>query len=227
MNTPPAQTVTTDLAVFDLDQTLLAADSDYLWGRFLIDTGHVAGDQYEAANDRFYADYLAGRLDIQAFCRFALEPLTRLAPGLRERLRREFVEQRIRPVIAPGAAALLAHHRKAGHRILITTSTNRFVVAPIAALLGVDDVLATEPEVIDGRYTGTTTDLPNFQAGKVTRLRRWMAAQSQAFAQIHAYSDSHNDLPLLEAADWPTAVDPDDRLRATAQQRGWPIISLR
>jgi len=216
-----------ELAVFDLDHTLLAGDSDYLWGQFLVDSGHVDGARYEAANRAFYEDYQAGTLDIDAFCAFSLAPLTQLSAELREQLRRQFVDQRIRPVIAPGTAALLARHRDAGHRLLITTATNRFITAPIAALLGVDALLATEPEVIDDRYTGRVVDTPNFRDGKVTRLRRWLAEQTQPFHHIHAYSDSHNDLPLLALADHPTAVDPDPRLRDHAERHGWPVISLR
>lgn len=225
--TPDIKGAASDLAVFDLDQTLLTGDSDYLWGQFLADTGHVDRRRYEATNQRFYEDYLAGTLDIEAFSRFALAPLTRLDAASRTRLRSEFVATRIRPIVAPGAAALLTRHRDAGHTLLITTSTNRFVTEPIAALLGVDTLLATEPEMIDGRFTGRLADIPNFQAGKVTRLQRWTASQPQRFAHIHAYSDSHNDLALLEAADFPTAVDPDARLRTLALARGWPVISLR
>lgn len=216
-----------ELAVFDLDHTLLAGDSDHLWGEFLVESGHVDRDYYAATNQRFYEDYLAGTLDIQAFCRFALEPLTRLQPELLAQLQRQFVEQCIRPIVAPDAPALLARHRAVRRHLLISTSTNRFVAAPIAKLLGIADLLATEPEFVDGRYTGRIAGVPNFQAGKVTRLKQWMAAQPQSFGAIHVYTDSRNDLPLLEAADHPVAVDPDDTLRATAQARGWPVISLR
>lgn len=216
-----------ELAVFDLDHTLLAGDSDYLWGQFLVDGGHVDRDRYEAANRRFYEQYQAGVLDIHEFCRFSFEPFTRLDPERLERLRRQFVDERIRPVIAPGAPALLARHRDAGHRLLMTTATNRFITAPIAGLLGIDDLLATDPEVIAGRFTGGVAGTPNFRDGKVTRLRTWLDAQPLPFTHIHAYSDSHNDVPLLSLADHPTAVDPDDRLRAHAQSVGWPVISLR
>lgn len=216
-----------DLAAFDLDQTLLTGDSDYLWGQFLANQGLVDRSLYEAANRRFYEDYRAGRLDILAFSRFSLEPLTRMDKTLRHRLRTEFVAQCITPIVAPGAPALLEHHRRAGHRLIITTSTNRFVTAPIAALLGIDDLLATEPEMDGERFTGRVQGIPNFRSGKVTRLREWMTGQGTPFARLHAYTDSINDLSLLEAADLPVAVDPDAPLHAIAAQRGWHIISLR
>lgn len=217
----------TELAVFDLDNTLLAGDSDYLWGQFLVDSGHVDRARYEVANRRFFEQYEVGTLDILEFSRFSLQPLTTLEPGLRESLRRQFVEQRIRPVVAPGAVSLLNQHRKAGHDLLITTATNRFITAPIADLLGVDNLLATEPELIDGRYTGALTGTPNFREGKLIRLRQWLQQRPHPYARIHAYSDSHNDLPLLELADQPAAVDPDPKLREHALRVGWPVISLR
>ena len=216
-----------DLALFDLDHTLLAGDSDYLWGQFLVDSGHVDRARYEAANQRFYQQYQEGTLDIDEFARFSLAPLVTMDPDLRERLRGQFVEERIRPVIAAGAANLLERHRGAGHTLLITTATNRFITAPIAALLGVDNLLANDPEVIDGHYTGRLSGTPNFREGKVARLRQWLERHGGSFGRTHVYSDSHNDLPLLEMADLPTAVDPDPRLREHAQRAGWPVISLR
>lgn len=216
-----------NLAVFDLDHTLLAGDSDYLWGRFLVEHGLVDGERYEQANRRFYEDYRAGTLDIHAFASFSLEPLKRLPPELLLRLRQTFVEQRVAPIVATGTPALLARHRRAGDALLITTATNRFITEPIAALLGVPALLATEPERDGDRFTGRLLGIPNFRAGKVARLEQWLAAQPRRFDRIYAYSDSHNDLPLLERADHPVAVDPDPMLRAEAQRRGWAVISLR
>lgn len=215
------------LALFDLDHTLLAGDSDYLWGEFLADSGLVDRVRYERANRQFYADYVAGTLDIQAYVRFVLAPLVRLDAARLAELRREFITTRIRPIVASGTPALLARHRAAGDTLVITTSTNRFITEPIAALLGVDALIATEAEVVDGKLTGRLAGIPNFQSGKIARLEQWLAAQDRTFSTIYAYSDSYNDVPLLEKADRPTAVDPDDRLRAVAQTRGWPIISLR
>lgn len=217
-----------NLAVFDLDNTLLAGDSDYLWGQFLVEQGLVDGAAHTRENQRFYQEYLAGTLDIDEFAEFSMAALTRYPRAQMEALRERFVDQAIRPRIATGAAALLARHREAGDALLITTATNRFITAPIATLLDVPHLLATEPEIVDGRYTGRiAAGGANFQAGKVTLLKRWLEAQSRTFASIAAYSDSHNDLPLLRFADAPHAVDPDPLLRAEAERSGWPILSLR
>jgi HAD superfamily hydrolase (TIGR01490 family) len=216
-----------NLAIFDLDQTLLTSDSDYLWGRFLVDNGHVDGETYERRNKIFFEQYVDGTLDIHEFCRFAFAPLTQNPLATLHCWREQFVRECIEPIVAPLAPALLERHRVQGDRLLITTATNRFITEPIAQLLGVDTLIATDPEFIDGRYTGNVAGTPNFRDGKVKRLQAWLAQQAQAPERISCYSDSHNDLPLLLMADRPVAVDPDDRLRATAIERGWPVISLR
>jgi HAD superfamily hydrolase (TIGR01490 family) len=216
-----------NLAIFDLDHTLLVGDSDYLWGRFLVDHGHVDAETYERQNRVFYEQYAAGTLDIREFCRFAFAPLARNPVETLHRWREQFVRERIEPIVAPLAPALLERHRVQGDRLLITTATNRFITEPIAQLLGVDVLIATDPEMVDGRYTGGVSGIPNFRDGKVARLQAWLAQQPEAPRRISCYSDSHNDLPLLMLADRPVAVDPDDRLRATAIERGWPVISLR
>ena len=216
-----------NLAVFDLDHTLLADDSDYRWGQFLVAEGLVDAQSYEATNRQFYEDYRAGCLDILAFCRFSLEPLTRIPLDQLLALRARFVETCIRPVIAAGAPALLAAHRQAGDELLITTATNRFVTEPIAELLGVPHLLATEPAMENGRYTGALAVEPNFRQGKVHHLRRWLADDGRRFESLICYSDSRNDLPLLEMADRAVAVDPDPALREEALKRGWTILSLR
>lgn len=215
------------LAIFDLDNTLLDGDSDYLWGRFLVDNGLVDGAAYDAANLRFYDEYLAGTLDIRAFARFSFAPLTRIPAPELAALRAHFVTESIVPIVAPGARALLDQHRQDGAHLLITTATNRFITEPIAELLGVDTLIATDPEVCDGRFTGELVGTPNFQAGKVERLRQWLDQRGVRPTRSWAYSDSRNDLPLLEFADHPTAVDPDPVLQELALQRGWPVISLR
>ena len=214
------------LAVFDLDHTLLAADSDFLWGQFLCDEGLVERSEYEAQNRQFYADYAAGQLDVAAFYRFSLAPLRQKTVAEWQPLRTRFVTEIITPVIAALAPALLERHRMAGDTLLITTATHRFITEPIAALLGIEHLLATEPEIIDGRLTGRL-QRANFQAGKVERLKEWILEHDAAQAQITAYSDSRNDLPLLEFAHRAVAVDPDPVLRVAAEQRGWPVISLR
>jgi len=215
------------LAVFDLDHTLLASDSDHLWGRWMIENGIVEPDYYERENERFYREYTAGTLDIHEYAAFSLRPLVEQPLARMLELRERFVTEWIKPVIAPGAPALLEKHRAQGDDLLITTATGRFITEPIAALLGVENLIATDPEVVDGRYTGRIAGIPNFQGGKVTRLRHWLAAQSEPYTHLTAYSDSRNDIPLLEEAQAAVAVDPDAVLRATAESRGWAIISLR
>lgn len=215
------------LAIFDLDHTLLAGDSDHLWGEFMIERGLVDAGQHKRQNDRFYADYKAGKLDIAAYTAFALEPLVRLGEKCLLPLREEFVTTRIDPIVAPAAPALLERHRIQGDQILIITATNRFVTAPIAELLGVDELIATDPEYIDGRYTGRIIGTPSYREGKVTRLEEWLSLQDEKFGEITFYSDSHNDLPLMRRVDRAIAVDPDDTLRAEARRKGWPVITLR
>ena len=215
------------LALFDLDNTLLAGDSDYLWGGFLATQGLVDGPTYERENLRYYRAYQAGQLDIHEFLRFALRPLADHEPALLEAVRERFISETIAPIVAPGTAALLERHRTAGDRLVIITATNSFVTGPIAALLGIDDLLATEPEQVDGRYTGQAAGIPCFREGKVQRLKAWLAVEKLDLGGSWFYSDSHNDLPLLEIVDHPVAVDPDETLAATAGERGWPMISLR
>ena len=215
------------LAIFDLDHTLLAGDSDHLWGEYMIEQGLVERENHRRQNDRFYADYRAGTLDIAAYTRFALEPLVRLGPGRLLPLREQFVATRIDPIVAPMAPALLERHRIEGDELLIITATNRFVTEPIAQLLGVDHLLATEPERVGGRYTGAITGIPCYREGKVRRFEQWLREQDERYAHVTFYSDSHNDLPLLRHVQRPVAVDPDAELRAEAARKGWPIITLR
>ena len=216
-----------NLAVFDPDHTLLDGDSDYLWGQFMVEQGLVDGPEYQRRNREFYLQYQAGTLDIQEFARFSMAPLAANDLDLLRRLRAQFVETRILPCVAPGARPLLARHRAAGDTLLITTATNRFVTEPIAVLFGVKHLLATDPEMRDGRYTGRLDGHANFREGKVIRLREWLASAPQRYEMIACYSDSQNDLPLLQFADHPCAVDPDATLRAEAERRGWPVISLK
>lgn len=215
------------LAIFDLDHTLLAGDSDHLWGEFMIERGLVEREHHRRQNDRFYADYKAGTLDMAAYTRFALEPLVRLgAPALLP-LREEFIATRIEPIVAPAAPLLLERHRVQGDLLMIITATNRFITEPIAQLLGVDELLATDSEIVAGRYTGELAGIPCYQAGKLRRLEQWLAAQDERCEHMSFYSDSHNDLPLLRHVQQPVAVDPDDQLRAEALRQGWPVITLR
>jgi HAD superfamily hydrolase (TIGR01490 family) len=215
------------LAIFDLDNTLIAGDSDYLWGQHLVEIGVVDGAVYEAANAQFYADYREGRLDIDAFLRFALQPLSEHGMDDLQAWRADFIARRIDPVLLEAAQALIDRHRAAGDTLLIITATNAFVTAPIAERYGIPHLIATEPEQRDGRYTGAVAGIPAFQHGKVQRLEQWLRARDETLAGSHFYSDSINDVPLLERVDHPVAVDPDPRLRALACERGWPILSLR
>jgi HAD superfamily hydrolase (TIGR01490 family) len=217
------------LALFDLDNTLLAGDSDFEWAQFLISKGVLDREVYEARNQQFYDDYKAGCLVIHAFLDFQLKPLARHPRTQLEIWHAEFMRDHIIPMVAPGTQALLAQHR--ADTCLIITATNRFVTAPIARYLGVPHLIATEPEVgADGEFTGGVTGQPAFREGKVVRLEAWLAERGQDFATLEDsafYSDSLNDLPLLARVKTPVAVDPDATLRAHAEAAGWPILSLR
>lgn len=215
------------LAIFDLDNTLLAEDSDYLWGQFLVDKGLVDGKFYEHENKRFYAAYRDGTLNIEEYIAFVLKPLADHDPAILHDWRKRFIEERIRPLVLPKARALLQLHRDAGHTLLIITATNRFVTQPIAELLGVTHLLATEVEMQDNRYTGRSFDIPCFQEGKVQRLLTWLEETGHTLEDSWFYSDSLNDLPLLSRVAHPVAVDPDEILTRHAEARGWPIITLR
>jgi len=215
------------LALFDLDNTLLGGDSDHAWGDYLCERGILDGDAYKSRNDEFYQDYLAGRLNITDYLNFSLEILGRTEMAQLEQWHREFMRDCVEPIILAKGEALLAEHRAAGDKLVIITATNRFVTGPIAARLGVETLLATECEMENGRYTGRTTDVPCFRDGKVTRLERWLAETGLSLEGASFYSDSLNDLPLLERVTRPVAVDPDPKLRAEAERRGWPVISLR
>ena len=215
------------LAIFDLDNTLLAGDSDYLWGQYLVDQGIVDQETYEAANARFYEDYKAGTLNIDEFLRFALKPLSEHPRLTLEAWRREFIDSLIVPIMLPAAKKLIAKHRELGDTIMIITATNAFVTRPISDLYGIEHLLATEPEMENDRYTGLYVGTPCFQAGKVERLNRWLEQTGASLKGSWFYSDSHNDLPLLEQVDHPVAVDPDESLRERANGEGWPVITLR
>jgi len=218
------------LALFDLDNTLLAGDSDYEWGQFLVDRGVLDREEYESQNRAYYDQYVAGTLDIHEFLGFALRPLAAHEPAELERWHAEFMAARIRPMIGAPARELVRRHLEAGDLCAIITATNSFVTRPIAREFGVPHLIATEPERENGRFTGRVAGVPCFRDGKVKRLDEWLSGRGQRladFAQSTLYSDSHNDLPLLERVTRPVAVDPDERLAAEARRRGWPVISLR
>jgi len=219
----------TELALFDLDNTLLSGDSDYEWAQFLIERGVLERAEYEAKNERFFRQYKAGRLDIHEFLDFQLAPLARYPRAKLDEWHGEFMQARVRPLIRARGVELVQRHLGQGHLCAIVTSTNAFITAPIAREFGVDHLLATELEVRDGRFTGRPSGTPCFRQGKVTCLAEWLGERGQTLASFPAswfYSDSLNDLPLLERVTHPVAVDPDETLRREALGRGWPIISL-
>jgi len=215
------------LTLFDLDNTLLGGDSDHAWGDYLCERGILDAATYKTRNDEFYQDYLAGTLDLTAYLNFTLEILGRTDMAQLDEWHRDFMRDCIEPIMLPKALELIAKHREAGDKLVVITATNRFVTAPIVEKLGIDTLLATECEIVDGRYTGRTTDVPCFREGKVTRLNRWLEENQLNLDDSYFYSDSLNDLPLLERVANPVAVDPDPKLRAEAESRGWPVITLR
>tara|TARA_R110001592_G_scaffold89970_3_gene264646 strand:- start:11900 stop:12556 length:657 start_codon:yes stop_codon:yes gene_type:complete len=215
------------LAIFDLDNTLLDGDSDHAWGEYLVEKGIVDAKLYKQANDQFLKDYQSGQLDIQAYLEFALKPLANRPLSELNLLREEFFETKIKPIMLQKAFELLKLHRAKGDYLLIITATNRFVTEIIANAFGVDDLIATEPEMLGERYTGKVAGVPSFKEGKITRLHEWLKGKQYELSGAFFYSDSHNDTPLLELVDFPIAVDPDDILRQTSQTNNWPIQSLR
>lgn len=215
------------LALFDLDNTLIAGDSDHAWGEFLVSKELVDAEEYKKANDRYFVDYQQGTLDIYDYLAFSLKPLTLYSTQEIYAWREVFIEECIRPLLLPAATELLNTHREAGHELLIITATNRFITEPIARLLGVKELIAAEPEFINGNYTGKVVGIPSFREGKVTRLNEWLAGKKLDLNNSWFYSDSQNDLPLLELVDNPVAVDPDEALQQRANKEGWPVISLR
>ena len=215
------------LAIFDLDNTLIADDSDHLWGTFLCEEGVVDPIEYSKQNDQFFSDYLDGSLDIAAYQKFVLQPLASIPLTKLEKLRLQFISKKINQIILKKGKDLIEKHVNRGDHPIIITATNDFVTRPIATLLGVKDLLACTAEFKDGAYTGATIGIPTFQEGKVSRLKEWALLNRENLKGAWFYSDSHNDLPLLEFIDNPVAVDPDNTLKNIAKSRGWKIISLR
>ncbi|MEQ1879534.1 MAG: HAD family hydrolase [Burkholderiales bacterium] len=216
------------LALFDLDNTLLAGDSDFEWAQFLIEKGVLDREVQEARNQQFYEAYKAGTLNIHEFLDFQLLPLSRHARSVLDEWHVEFMRERILPIITQKARDLVESHRADARAIV--TATNSFVTWPIARELGIDNLIATEPEQINGEFTGRLSGVPAFREGKVTRVKAWMVEHGtswDALEQTWFYSDSLNDLPLLSIVSHPVAVDPDETLKDHALRRGWRVISLR
>ena len=215
------------LAIFDLDNTLIAGDSDHSWGEFLVDQNIVDRQLYKKMNDKFYADYESGCLDIFAYLEFSVEPLTQFSLQELDILHQQFMRDIIEPMKLDQAETLINHHRQAGDRILVITSTNRFIVEPICKSLGIDEIIATDLQIIDGKYTGKVDGTPTFKEGKVERFNQWLKEQNTNNEGSYFYSDSINDMPMLLEVAYPIAVDPDPALRKEAESRHWEIISLR
>jgi HAD superfamily hydrolase (TIGR01490 family) len=219
-----------NLALFDLDNTILAGDSDYNWSRFLIQEGYLDGAIHAEKNEKFYADYKAGTLDIFAFVEFQFKPLARNPRTVLNQLLKKYVEEVIKPMITEKARALVKRHQDEGDLIIVITATNSFITKPIAELFGIENLIGTDPEEKEGEFTGKVSGLPSFKEGKVTRLEAWLKGKNlslASFEKSYFYSDSHNDLPLMQKVTHPVAVDSDDILSEYAQSKGWPQISLR
>ena len=215
------------LALFDLDNTLIAGDSDHLWGDFLVSQGRVDAIEHKALNAHFYDQYKNGELNIDEYLAFALGPMTGMTKETLAPLQRQFVRDHIEPILLDAAFALLEQHRALGDTLVIITATNTLVTQPIADRLGVEHLIGCEAEIIEGCYTGKPTGMPSFAQGKVARIQTWCEENKKSMENAVFYSDSHNDLPLLRTVDRAIAVDPDDRLREEAVRKGWDIISLR
>jgi HAD superfamily hydrolase (TIGR01490 family) len=215
------------VALFDLDNTLLGGDSDYLWGEFLVGLGVVPGEQHRRKNERFLREYQRGELDTEEFLAFQLKPLADNHVDDLLRWRQSFVESRIAPLVLPKGQALVAEHRRENHELAIVTSTNSFITRPIAELFGIVHLLATEPEFDGECYTGRFLLEPCSGHGKVTWVQRWLARENLGGEPSWFYTDSHQDIPLLELVTHPVAVDPDEKLARYARTRGWEVRSLR
>ncbi|GJM04133.1 MAG: haloacid dehalogenase [marine bacterium B5-7] len=215
------------LALFDLDNTLIAGDSDCLWGEFLSEQGYVDSEAYQAGHERFYQEYVAGTMDIHEFLEFQLKVLADNDRAQLEDWRKNYIETKIKPIILTKAIQLIDDHRQQGHELLIITATNRFITEPIAKAFNIDNLIACEPEISDGQYTGKVSGTPSYAEGKVTRLHEWLKNHEQSFDETWFYSDSHNDIPLLNEVDHAIAVDADESLIAEAKKQNWSVISLR
>ena len=219
-----------NLALFDLDNTLLTSDSDFEWSQFLIEKKVLDRKEYESRNLEFYEQYKSGTLDINQFLDFQLQPLSLYPRAQLDDWHNEFMTKKIMPQIAPGAYKLINEHMLGGDLCIIITATNRFVTEPIARILGINNLIATEPGQENGQFTGQVSGTPCFREGKITRLEDWMDEHNLtwlSFLESWFYSDSLNDIPLLKKVTNPVAVDPDSTLEKYAKENNWPIISLR
>jgi HAD superfamily hydrolase (TIGR01490 family) len=215
------------LAIFDLDNTLIGGDSDFLWGEFIGEEGIVDANAYRKKNEYFYQQYDLGTLDIYAWLEFCLEPLTRYSMTELQELHHRFMIQKIEPIMLDKAQNCINRHKERGDTVLVMTASNSFVTAPIVKQYGINQLLATEPEIKAGRYTGGVSGMPCFQAGKIDKLMPWLQKNEETLTGSTFYSDSHNDLPLLELVDNPVAVNADKILTKIAEKKGWEILNWR
>ena len=216
------------LAIFDLDNTLIGGDSDYLWGEFLCDEGIISDRQsFEKKNDYFYQQYELGTLDIYAWAEFSFEILSHYSINELEAFHLKFMAQKIEPILLEKAQDCINSHKENGDTVLVITASNTFVTAPIVKRYGINHLLATEPEIVSGRYTGKVSGIPCFKSGKIENLMPWLERNGESLKDSTFYSDSHNDLPLLELVDNPVAVNADKILAKIAQTKGWDILNWR
>ena len=215
------------LAIFDLDNTLIGGDSDFLWGEFLGEEGVVDANAYRKKNEYFYQQYDLGILDIYAWLEFCLEPLTRYSMRELQEFHHRFMIHKIEPILLEKAQNCINQHKERGDTVLVMTASNSFVTAPIAKKYGINQMLATEPEIKAGRYTGGVSGIPCFQSGKVDKLMPWLQKNEETLTGSTFYSDSHNDLPLLELVDNPVAVNADKILTKIAEKKGWEVLNWR
>ena len=215
------------LAIFDLDNTLIGGDSDFLWGEFIGEEGIVDASVYRKKNEYFYQQYDLGTLDIYAWLNFCLEPLTRYSMTELQEFHHRFMIQKIEPILLDKAQNCINQHKEIGDTVLVMTASTSFVTAPIVKKYGINHLLATEPEIKEGRYTGGVSGIPCFQAGKIDKLMPWLQKNEETLTGSTFYSDSHNDLPLLELVDNPVAVNADKILTKIAEKKGWEILNWR
>jgi len=212
------------LAIFDLDKTLIGGDSDFLWGEFLSEIGAVDADTYQIKNQYFFDQYALGKLNINEYLEFCLEPLSLNSRTTLNEWHQRFMQAKIEQILLPKAQAIIDKHKAQGDTILVITATNSFVTGPIVKRYGIDNLLATNPEVKNGKFTGKVEGEPCFQKGKIAHLDRWLEQTGEDMTGSYFYSDSHNDLPMLELVDNPVVVHGDETLKKVAKERGWPSL---
>ncbi|ABL02009.1 HAD-superfamily subfamily IB hydrolase, TIGR01490 [Candidatus Ruthia magnifica str. Cm (Calyptogena magnifica)] len=212
------------LAIFDLDKTLIKGDSDFLWGEFLSEIGAVDAGTYQSKNQYFIDQYVLGKLDINEYLEFCLMPLSQHSIQILNQWHQQFMSQKIEQILLPKAQVVVDAHKTKGDIVIVITATNRFVAEPIVARYGIEHLLATNPEIKEGQYTGKIEGEPCFQSGKINHLNKWLKETGENIKGASFYSDSHNDLPMLELVDYPIVVHGDDKLNTFAIERDWQCL---